>query len=192
MKKFLLLALTVSCMTSGSLIFAQNQSADGKILVAYFSRSGNTRAIAEQIYRKAGGDRASTVIDLFEIKPAAPYPESYQAVLEQGRRELNEGIRPALAAEVSNMASYDIVFIGYPIWFGTTPPPVISFLTAYDFSGKTVIPFSTSGSSPGNTGFQKVKELVPRSAVSEGLHISGSNLGKAQNMVTAWLKKLGY
>jgi flavodoxin len=140
--------------------------------------------VAEQIHKTVGGD-------LFEIKTATPYPESYNAVLEQGRRELDANIRPPLAGTVSNMASYDIVFIGYPIWFGTTPPPIASFLTTYDFSGKTVIPFCTSGSSSGDPSFQKVRELIPQSTVSEGLHLTSGNIGSAQTRVRAWLRKIG-
>jgi flavodoxin len=171
-------------MVAGRDISAQNQTEKGKILIAYFSRSGNTRTVAEQIHKTVGGD-------LFEIKTATPYPESYNAVLEQGKRELDANIRPPLANVVSNMASYDIVFIGYPIWFGTTPPPIVSFLTVYDFSGKTVIPFCTSGSSSGDVSFQKVRDLIPKSAVFEGLHLTSGNIGSAQSRVTAWLRKIG-
>jgi flavodoxin len=83
------------------------------------------------------------------------------------------------------------VFIGYPVWFGTTPPPVISFLSKYTFSGKTVIPFCTSGSSSGNPSFQKVKELCPGAKIADGLHLTGGNMAGAKNSVTNWLKKLG-
>jgi flavodoxin len=184
LRKIVLLILAVFCVVAGRDISAQNLPGKGKILIAYFSRSGNTRTVAEQIHKTAGGD-------LFEIKTAISYPESYNAVLEQGRRELDANIRPPLADTVSNMASYDIVFIGYPIWFGTTPPPMVSFLTSYDFSGKTVIPFCTSGSSSGNPSFQKVKDLISQSTIPEGLHLTSGNIGNAQNRVKAWLQRLG-
>jgi flavodoxin len=190
-KKTMLLILAVFCVVIGRDISAQNQTGKGKILIAYFSRSGNTRTVAEQIHKTVGGDRTLTGIDVFEIRTATPYPESYNAVLEQGKRELDANIRPALTAAVSNMASYDIVFIGYPIWFGTTPPPIVSFLTAYDFSGKRVIPFCTSGSSSGDASFQKVRDLLPQSTIAEGLHLTSGNIGNAQNMVTAWLRRIG-
>lgn len=108
------------------------------VLVAYFSRSGNTRRIAERIQKKVGGT-------LFEIKPEKAYPPKYGDVVKQARKECKEGFKPALSTIVPDMSKYRVVFIGSPNWWGTVAPPVATFLTSYDFRGMTVIPFFTNG-----------------------------------------------
>jgi flavodoxin len=108
------------------------------ILVAYFSRSGNTRVVAGLLQRSLGAD-------LFEILPATPYPEDYLATVEQARQERDQGTKPALKATVPNIARYATVFLGLPIWGETAPPVIRSFLSAHDLTGKTLIPFITHG-----------------------------------------------
>ena len=100
-----------------------------KILIAYFSHSGNTREIADQIHKGMGGD-------IFEIQSVKPYPHDYDAVVQQARQELDSGYKPALKTKFENIRPYDLVFIGYPNWWGTVPAPVRTFLMEYDFSGK--------------------------------------------------------
>ena len=107
-----------------------------KILVAYFSHSGNTREIANQIHKSVGGD-------IFEIQVVKPYPHDYDAVVQQARQELDSGYKPVLKTKIENIKSYDLVFIGYPNWCSTVPAPVRTFLSEYDFSGKTIVPFCT-------------------------------------------------
>jgi flavodoxin len=109
-----------------------------KILIAYYSYSGNTKQVAEAIQKAVGGD-------LFEIKAEGTYPESYRPMTEQAKKEINDGFRPKLLTKVENMAQYDVVFLGSPNWWGTITPQVSSFLDSYDLSGKTVIPFITHG-----------------------------------------------
>ena len=101
-----------------------------KILVAYFSRSGNTREIASQIHKNVGGD-------IFEVQAVKPYPSDYNALVKQARQELESGYKPALKTKIENIKSYDLVFIGYPIWWSTFPAPVKTFLSENDLSGKT-------------------------------------------------------
>ena len=109
---------------------------DKQILVAYFSYSGTTRGVAEALSEQTGAD-------LFEISPQ----EEYGNVYLQSNREIRNGARPALSDTVENMDQYDIVFVGYPVWWHATPAPVNTFLESYDFTGKLVIPFCTSGGS---------------------------------------------
>ena len=113
---------------------AQTSSASKKILVVYFSHSGNTRNVAQQIHVKVGGD-------LFEIQSVKPYPTDYNTVVEQAREELRSNYKPALKARVSNLKQYDVVFLGYPNWWDTYPAPVKTFLAENDLAGKTVVPF---------------------------------------------------
>lgn len=115
-----------------------NQRVAGNVLVAYFSRSGNTRVIAGQIHRALG-------TALFEIQPATQYPEDYEQTVAQAKRERDSSFKPALKANVSNMADYRTVFLGFPIWGETVPPIIRSFLSTHDLSGKTLIPFITHG-----------------------------------------------
>jgi len=105
-------------------------------LVAYFSHSGNTRVIANQIHEIVGGD-------IFEIVAVDPYPSDYDAVVKQAKQELDEDYRPELETKVEIMESYNVVFVGYPIWWSTIPMPVVTFLSQYEFSGKTIVPFCT-------------------------------------------------
>lgn len=110
----------------------------GNTLVAYFSRTGNTRVIAGQIHR-------ALATDLFEIQPATPYPEDYEQTVEQARRERDDDYEPPLRARVSAIGAYETVFLGLPIWGETAPPVIRSFLTSHNLSGKRLIPFITHG-----------------------------------------------
>jgi flavodoxin len=107
-------------------------------LVAYYSRTGNTRVIAGQIRRSRGAD-------LFEIRTAEPYPEDYEQTVEQARRETQAGFEPALATDALDIARYHTVFLGFPIWGQTAPPAIRSFLKAHAWAGKTIRPFVTHG-----------------------------------------------
>lgn len=111
---------------------------NAKILIAYYSYSGNTKEVAEAIQKEIGGD-------LFEIKAEGTYPDEYRPMTEQAKKEIDAGFRPKLTTSVADMAQYDVVFIGSPNWWGTITPQVSSFLESYDLSGKTVIPFITHG-----------------------------------------------
>lgn len=112
----------------------------GKILIAYFTRSGNTETLADMIQEKTGGTK-------FRIETVKAYSEDYSGVYDEAMAELQENARPELKTRVDNMAEYDTVFIGYPIWHGNTPIAICSFLESYDFTDKKVIPFCSSGSS---------------------------------------------
>ena len=109
-----------------------------KTLVAYLTRSGNTRVIADTLHRALNAD-------LFEIRPARPYPEDYEQHVTQATRERDGGFVPPLAAKVETISGYDEIFLGFPIWGETAPPPIRSFLTAHDLQGKTLRPFITHG-----------------------------------------------
>ena len=102
---------------------------DKKVLIAYYSLSGNTKDVAEAILSKTGGD-------IFRIETVQSYPEEYRATTAQAKREINEGFRPELKGKIDNIAQYDIIFIGYPNWAMDIPRPVASFLSNYNFEGK--------------------------------------------------------
>lgn len=162
----------------------QMDSVPKKILVAYFSHSGNTRVIANQIHENVGGD-------IFEIVTVNPYPTDYDAVVGQAKQEQEDNYRPQLKTKVENMDSYDVVFIGYPNWWGTMPMPVFSFLEEYNFSGKTIIPFCTHEGSGLGRSIEDITKLCPKSTIQKGLAIRGSSVKTAQDDVSKWLHEIG-
>jgi len=179
MKRFLLFAITFFCMEA--YMEAQNQE---RILIVYYSRTGNTRTVAEYIHQAVGGD-------IFEVKPAIAYPDDYQSATNIARREQRENARPAFASNVNNMNSYDIIFLGYPIWWGTMPMFFFTFLESHNFTGKTIIPFCTYGSSGVGQSVTDIQRLAPTAVVREAFGIRGANANNSRNDVTAWLRRLG-
>ena len=154
-----------------------------KILAAYFSHSGNTREIANQIHKSVGGD-------IFEIQSIKQYPNDYDAVVEEAKQELNSGYKPALKIKIENIKSYDLIFIGYPIWWSTFPAPVKTFFTEYDFSGKTIVPFCTHEGSGLGRSVADISKFCPKSTLLEGVAIGGRDVKSAQNKVSEWLQKI--
>ncbi len=155
-----------------------------KILIAYYTHSGNTKKIAEQIRNETNGT-------LFEIVPEKAYPEDYNTVVQQAKEEINAGFKPALKRKIDDIHEYDVVFVGSPNWWSTNAPPIDTFLTENDLSGKTVVPFCThGGGGPARTA-QDVAVLCPDSTVLEGFSVSDKNIGKAGAQVSEWLKKIG-
>jgi flavodoxin len=154
-----------------------------KILVAFFSRTGNTRQVADHIHNIVGGD-------VFEIQSAEPYPDAYNAVVARAKSELDSGYKAVLKTKVQNIESYDVVFVGYPAWWGTFPAPVRTFLLSCDLSGKTVVPFCThEGSDLGNS-VGLIAELCPKSKVLDALAIRGSTVTTARDRVSHWLREI--
>lgn len=154
-----------------------------KVLVAYFSHSGNTRTVARQIAQLTGGD-------LFEIVPQTAYPSAYREVLEQARREIEAGYRPALQDLPPDAAKYDVVFVGSPCWWGTVAPPVASFLAACDLKGRTVVPFMTHEGSGMGRSEEDIRSLCPASTVAKGLAVRGGAVGSCAAEVEGWLQEM--
>jgi len=154
-----------------------------KILVTYFSHSGNTREIANQIHKSVG-------VDIFEIQSVKPYPHDYDAVVQQARQELDSGYQPALKTKMESIESYDLVFIGYPNWWSTVPAPVKTFLSEYDLSGKTIVPFCTHEGSGLGRSVTDISRLCPKSTVLDGVAIRGRDVKIAQNKIAEWLGKI--
>ena len=147
-------------------------------LVVYFSKTGTTRRAAEEIGRLTGAG-------LVELEVADPYPSSYDSTLSRAQRELNANARPALTTTIPDMDQYDTIYIGYPIWFGTAPMPVFTFLESYDLSGKTLIPFCTSGSTGIAASVSDIRESCPGSNVLSGLRANDTSA------IGPWLEQLG-
>lgn len=154
-----------------------------RTLVAYFSRSGNTRVVAGLIHRALG-------TDLFEIRPASPYPEDYPATVEQARQQRDRGFEPALEAKVPDMAAYDTVYLGFPIWGETTPPVIRSFLKAHDLSGKTVIPFVTHGGYGLGNSQSVLASHAPKARLHRSFSMQADQERQTMNRVTSWLSEI--
>ena len=154
------------------------------ILVVYFSRSGNTHEIANLIHQEVGGT-------IHEIRPKVPYPNSYDAVVDQAKKEIQAGYKPALQSTVDRIESYDTIFVGSPNWWSTIAPPVATFLSEYDLSGKTIVPFCTHGGGGLGRIGQDIAKLCPQSTILSSLEIYGSGTGNAQAEVSAWLSNIG-
>jgi len=171
---------------------------NSKSLIAYFSRKGNnyvggsivnlpignTEVIAKKIQELTGSD-------MFEIKTVKSYPEDYTETTNVAKKELSNNSRPELTEIVDDMDSYDVIYIGYPNWYGTMPMAVFTFLESYDFSGKTIIPYCTHEGSGLGQSLRDIKKLCPNSRVLDGLAIKGGSVNRNQNDVSAWLHKLG-
>lgn len=154
------------------------------VLVVYYSRTGNTRTMANYIHSMSGSD-------IVEIQTVNPYPAEYRATTRQAKDELESGYKPPLATKVTNMASYNVVFVGSPCWWGTIAPPVISLLSQYDLSGTTVVPFMThKGSGLGRT-MSHVRELCGKANVLQGLALWGDDIGSSRDKVAGWLRSIG-
>ena len=162
---------------------AQTPAKTRKVLVAYFSRSGNTRAMAQQIQKITDGD-------IFEIQTVTPYPVEYTATTKQAKQELESGFKPPIKAKVNNVKEYDIVFVGSPNWWGTIAPPVMTFLSEHDLSGKTIVPFITHQGSGLGRSAADIAKLAPQATLKDGLAVWGRDVGDAQDQIAKWVKGL--
>jgi len=149
-----------------------------KVLIVYYSYSGNTRKVAHDIHRVVGGD-------VVEIEPLEPYPGSYNAVVEQAKQELQAGFLPRLKKNAGDVASYDTVFVGSPNWWHTIAPPVKTFLAGTDLSGKKIIPVVTHGGGGLGRSARDIAGLCPNSIIQESLAVYGADVKAAQTWLAA-------
>ena len=146
--------------------------------------TGNTGVVADMIAQATGAD-------LFSIQTVEQYPDTYDATIDQGQQEQSDGARPELATHLENLDSYDTIFLGFPNWWGDMPMAVYTFLDEVDLSGKTVIPFVTSGGSGFSNTISTIQQMEPQATVQEGLSIGASSATGAQQQVESWLSELG-
>ena len=164
-------------------------------LIAYYSRAGNnyvsgqivnlpvgnTEIAAKKIKKLRGGD-------LFRIDTVKPYPVDYRQTTEAAKLALRQNARPELSMRVENMTEYQIVCLGYPNWCGTMPMAVFTFLEAYDFAGKTIIPFCTHEGSGMARSERDIKRLCPDATLKEGLPIIGGTVHEAESDIALWIR----
>lgn len=196
------IVLTALC-ACGIFSFAQNAVSQDytmknkNVLVAYFSRTGenynvgkiskgNTRIIAEMIAEETGGK-------LFQIEPVNPYPDEYNACVDIAKTEKENKSRPAIKGDIA-VEEYDVIYIGYPNWWGDMPMPVYTFIEKHDWQGKTVIPFCTHEGSGLSDTENKIKKACDGATVLNGLAIRGTTAQKSQEQARkttkGWLANL--
>ena len=167
MKKIALfvVALLAICLSASSQTKKQKESKDSKVLVAYFSATGTTKAAAQQLAEVTGGT-------LHEIKPEQPYTDADLNWRDkQSRSSLemkDKSSRPAITGKLDNMKKYEVIYVGFPIWWNTCPTIINTFMEAYDFKDKTVIPFATSGGSSIKQSCEDLKKAYPSLNWKEG------------------------
>lgn len=165
-----------------------------KSLIAYYSRAGNnyvggdivnlpvgnTEVAAAMIRQLAGGD-------IFRIDTVKKYPADYTETTKIARQELRQDARPELTDHAGEMDDYDVIYLGYPNWWGTMPMAVFTFLEEYDFSGKTILPFCTNEGSGMGQSEADIRKLCPGATVKKGLPIIGGNVKRAGKDIKAWI-----
>lgn len=184
----------------------QNNTDNENILIAYFSVPenvatdgidansgasivvknkdvlGNMQYMAMTIQEAIGGE-------LFRIETKEKYPLEHETLVNQAKEEQNEEVRPELATHIENVEQYDMIFLGYPNWWGDIPQPLYTFLEEYDFSGKTIIPFNSHGGSGFSNTIEEIKKLQPNATVKDdGLSISRNDVADSEQEITDWAK----
>jgi flavodoxin len=206
MKKIMIPAVFAFYVMAVTQIDAQSQTRAGGILIAYFSQpetdgvdtvsgasrvvidgtvNGNVQFVAGIIQKTVGGD-------LFEIRTVRTYPGSHNLLTEAAQQEQRANARPRLAARIPNLQDYDTIFLGYPIWWYDLPMPIYSFLDEYNFTGKTIIPFTVHGGSRLSGTVEKITRLeAGAKVIQEGLAVSRNSVARSERDVIVWLRRLG-
>lgn len=177
------LATVLAALGSITPAGAQEQPSVASSLVVYFSRTANTRVIARQIQRARSAD-------IFEVVPAVAYPEDYEQTVSKARQETADGLRPDLRASVENIARYDTIYLGFPIWGMTAPPVIRAFLAAHDLRGKAVVPFITHGGYGTGDSLSVLAEHAPEARIAEAFVMEADQERRTLEQVTGWLEGL--
>lgn len=162
---------------------ATEPAGTGNAVIAVFSRTGNTLALAETM-------QASTGLDLMRIEPIKAYPDDYDEMLDVGQREQDEDARPALADDVPSLAAYDTIYLGFSVWWGRIPQIVKTLADRGDLAGKTIAPFCTSSSSSIAVSVADLRALCPDANVLDGLTITETGLSSMDEAAGEWLAGL--
>lgn len=160
------------------------QEAGSQALVAYFSRSGNTRVVAGTVQRALSAD-------LFEIRPAKPYPEDYEETVEQARQERDRGVEPMLERKVPDIDRYETIFLAFPIWGETAPPIIRSFLRAHDLSEKTLQALVTHGGFGLGGSMSVLKSHAPGARLKPAFVMEADQEKRTLNTINSWLSGEG-
>lgn len=160
--------------------------AGASIVVKDGEKVGNIQYVADIIQKNTGAD-------LFRIEPETPYTTDHEDLVDLAKEEQNSNARPQIKNSIENFEQYDTVFVGYPNWWGDMPQIIYTFFDAYDFTGKTIIPYNTHGGSGFSNTISTIKNLEPNANVNEdGYTVSRNNVNESESEIIAWLDDLGY
>lgn len=179
-----LAAVTLTAVSCGSKKETPKEEAP-KMLVLYYSQTGNTKAVAEEIANKLGAD-------IEEITMEDPYDPDFQATIDRCLKEREQDILPTIHPVKADLANYDVIFLGYPVWFGTYAPPVITFLNGADLSGKKIVPFCTFGSGGLESSVKDLVTAEPNAEVIPGYGVRAARLDAMPKEVDNFLKASGF
>ena len=156
-----------------------------KYLILYYTQTNNTKAVAEELQARLNAD-------IEAIEATVPYDGDFQATIERSGKEREEGILPEIKPIAHSIAEYDVIFLGYPIWFGTYAPPVASFLNQTDLSGKKVVPFCTFGSGGLDSSVKDLKAKQPNAEIQNGYGVRAARISKIKDEIDRFLKENGF
>ncbi len=179
-----LAAVTLTAVSCGSKKETPKEEAP-KMLVLYYSQTGNTKAVADEIANKLGAD-------IEEITMEDPYDPDFQATIDRCLKEREQDILPTIHPVKADLANYDVIFLGYPVWFGTYAPPVITFLNSADLSGKKIVPFCTFGSGGLESSVKDLVTAEPNAEVIPGYGVRAARLDAMPKEVDNFLKANGF
>ena len=171
--------LSLAALAASTTISAQ------KMLVLYYSETGTTKTVALEIQKQTGADIES-------IECEKPYSGNFQETMQRGQREMQSNEWPALKPLSKKIADYDVIFLGYPIWFGTYANPIVTLVQQQDFAGKTIVPFCTFGSGGLNTSSDALKKALPKAKIAEGYGLRTARVKAAEKELDRFLKEQGY
>ena len=156
-----------------------------KALVLYYSQTGNTKAVAQEIASRMDAD-------MEEILPVKPYDPDFKATIERCLQDQEQGNKTEIKPVAADLAKYDIIFLGYPIWFGTYAPPIATFLEQVDLSGKTVVPFCTFGSGGLESSIKDLTKHQPNANINAGYGVRAARLKAMPKEIDRFLKEFHF
>lgn len=190
LKRILVLAtIAMTAVSCGPRQTAQNEEAPKKetpkVIVLYYSQTSNTKAVATEIATRLGAD-------IEEIVPTIPFDGDFKATIDRCMQEREQGIVTEIQPLTADMAKYDLIFLGYPVWFGTYAPPIATFLDNVDLSGKKVVPFCTFGSGGLESSVKDLAEKQPKAEILSGYGVRAARLEAAPAEIDQFLKANGF
>lgn len=186
MKKILFAMGICACIATSCTQKQQKQEEQApKVLVLYYSQNGATQTVAEELQKQLGAD-------MERIEAEEPYAGDFQATIQRSGQEREKGETPALKPLQSKIADYDVIFLGYPIWFGTYAMPIATLVKEQDFAGKTVVPFCTFGSGGLNTSSEALIKALPQANIQKGYGVRTARVAAAEKELNRFLIEEGY
>lgn len=180
----LMLAMTIVAMGAVS-CGSKNEAPSPKVLVVYYSQTGNTKAVAQEIATKLGADMA-------EVEAVNPYDGDFEATIGRCMQERETGISPEINPLTVNVADYDVIFVGAPVWFGVFAPPMLTFMNQVDLSGKKVVPFCTFGSGGLESSAKDLAERQPKAEILPGYGVRAARMEAMPKEVEQFLLAGGF